>query len=190
MLIPNIWLPRIYQRPAWAAWRKRGIRRSLLVWHRRAGKDDVALHKAAVAAHVRVATYWHLLPEYEQARKAIWAAVNPHTGMRRIDEAFPLELRESTDEQEMFIRFKIGSTWQVIGCDNYDSLVGTPPAGIVFSEWAQANPVRGAIWRRSWLRTTAGRSSSRRREGATTPSRCSRWAARLRLVLAAADGRR
>ena len=116
-------------------------------------------------AHIRVATYWHLLPEYEQARKAIWNAVNPHTGMRRIDEAFPQRAAGNTDEQEMFIRFKNGITWQVIGCDNYKSLVGTPPAGMVFSEWAKASPARGLTWRRSWSRTTAGRCSSPRREG-------------------------
>lgn len=98
------------------------------------------LHRTAIAAHERVATYWHCLPEYEQARKAIWAAVNPHTGKRRIDEAFPHELRESKDEQQMFIRFKNGSTWQVIGSDRYNSLVGAGVAGVTFSEWALCNP--------------------------------------------------
>lgn len=137
--LPNGWTPRWYQRPAWEAW-EQGCKRELLIWHRRAGKDDVALHKAAVAAHLRPATYWHMLPEYAQARKAIWNAVNPHTGRRRIDEAFPHELRTNTNEQEMFIRFKSGSTWQVVGSDRYDSLVGTPPAGVVLSEWALANP--------------------------------------------------
>ncbi|WP_052120224.1 hypothetical protein [Inquilinus limosus] len=137
--IPNGWSPRWYQRPSWDAW-EQGCKRELLIWHRRAGKDDVALHKAAVAAHLRPATYWHMLPEYAQARKAIWAAVNPHTGRRRIDEAFPLELRANTNEQEMFIRFKTGATWQVVGSDRYNSLVGTPPAGVVLSEWALANP--------------------------------------------------
>ena len=37
----------------------------------------------------RSASYWHLLPEASQGRKAIWDAINPHTGGRRIDEAFP-----------------------------------------------------------------------------------------------------
>ena len=81
-----------------------------------------------------------MLPEYSQARKAIWNAINPHTGRRRIDEAFPHELRESTNDNEMFIRFKCGSTWQVVGSDRYDSLVGTPPVGVVLSEWALADP--------------------------------------------------
>jgi hypothetical protein len=66
--------------------------------------------------------------------------VNPHTGKRRIDEAFPKELRETTLNNEMFIRFKNGSTWQAIGSDNYNSLVGSPPIGVVFSEWALARP--------------------------------------------------
>jgi phage terminase large subunit len=90
-----------------------------------------------------VATYWHMLPEYAQARKAIWNAINPHTGIRRIDEAFPQAIRASTNEQEMFIRFINGSTWQVVGSDSYNSLVGTPPYGLVMSEWALADP---AAW--------------------------------------------
>lgn len=98
------------------------------------------LHHAAISAHERVATYWHCLPEYEQARKAIWNAVNPHTGRRRIDEAFPDEIRAGKDEQQMFIRFKNGSTWQVIGSDRYNSLVGSGVAGVTFSEFALCNP--------------------------------------------------
>lgn len=108
--------------------------------HRRWGKDEIALNFAAVAAMQEPATYWHMLPEYAQARKAIWNAINPHTGERRIDETFPLEIRANTNEQEMFIRFKNGATWQVVGSDSYKHLVGAPPKGIVFSEWAKANP--------------------------------------------------
>lgn len=81
-----------------------------------------------------------MLPEYAQARKAIWNAVDPHTGRRRIDDAFPLELRENTNEHEMFIRFKSGATWQVVGSDNYKNLVGAGVKGVVFSEWAKADP--------------------------------------------------
>lgn len=119
---------------------ERGGKRALGIWHRRAGKDDVLLHRTAVAAFERPATYWTALPEYAQARKALWAAVNPHTGKRRIDEAFPLELRETTNEQEMFIRFVNGSTWQLVGSDRYNSLVGAGVAGVTFSEFALANP--------------------------------------------------
>lgn len=137
--LPNGWAPRSYQRPFWD-YLENGGKRAIGIWHRRAGKDDVMLHRAAVAAFERQATYWHCLPEYAQARKAIWTAVNSHTGKRRIDEAFPHELRAATNDNEMFIRFKNGSTWQVIGSDRYNSLVGAGVAGVTFSEWALCNP--------------------------------------------------
>lgn len=100
-----------------------------------------------MSAVQRVAGYWHMLPEYAQARKAIWAAVNPHTGKRRIDEAFPHVLRRATRENEMMIVLRNGSTWQVVGSDRYDSLVGSSPAGIVYSEWALSNPSARAYFR-------------------------------------------
>lgn len=90
--------------------------------------------------NMRVANYWHCLPEYTQARKAIWTAINPHTGKLRIDEAFPHEIRENTRNDDMSITFKSGSSWRVVGSDNPNSLVGATPFGIVFSEWALSNP--------------------------------------------------
>lgn len=88
-----------------------------------------------------------MLPEYAQARKAIWDAINPTTGKRRIDEAFPPEIRSYTRNDEMQIGLKVGSSWQVVGSDRYDSLVGTTPIGIVYSEWALANPAVRAYLR-------------------------------------------
>lgn len=132
--------------PAWKYLEAGGLL-AYLIWHRRSGKDDLALNWAASAAHRRIGTYWHMLPEASQARKAIWEAIDSHTGKRRIDQAFPKEIRETTRENEMFIRFKCGSTWQVLGSDNYDSLVGSPPVGVVASEWALANPKSWAYLR-------------------------------------------
>ena len=143
----NGWRPRDYQRPLWDAWIKEETKRVLGIWHRRAGKDEVCLHGTAIKAMERPANYWHCLPEYTQARKAIWDAVNAHTGKRRIDEAFPAEIIESRNDQEMKIRFKNGSSWQVIGSDRYDSLVGAGVAGVTFSEWALANPASWAYIR-------------------------------------------
>lgn len=135
----NSWQPRPHQRKLWDAL-ENGATRAIEIAHRRWGKDEVALHYAATQAIQAPATYWHMLPEYSQARKAIWNAINPHSGIRRIDEAFPEEIRESTNDHEMFIRFVTGATWQVVGSDSYKSLVGSPPKGIVFSEWAKAHP--------------------------------------------------
>jgi phage terminase large subunit len=137
--LPWNWKPRPDQMELWLYLERGGLRADMVA-HRRWGKDDVSLHWTARAAHQRVGVYWHMLPEANQARKAIWDAVNPKTGKRRIDEAFPIELRAATREDAMFIKFKNGSTWQVIGSDNYNSLVGSPPIGVVFSEWALAKP--------------------------------------------------
>lgn len=132
--------PRGYQLPVFQA-AERGIKRFWLCWHRRAGKDEVCMHNTALRAMLEPGTYWHCLPEYAQARKAIWDAVNPKTGKRRIDEVFPPEIRKRTREDEMFFEFKNGSTWQLVGSDRYDSLVGAGPRGIVFSEYALSDPM-------------------------------------------------
>lgn len=138
----NNWTPRDYQLPLWAYF-EQGGKRAEAIWHRRSGKDEVAMHLAATQMMQRTGNYWHMLPHATQARKAIWEAVNPHTGMRRIDEAFPHELRTSTRDTDMFIRLHGGSSWQVVGSDNFESLIGSPPIGISWSEWAQSDP-------RSW----------------------------------------
>jgi len=137
--LPHNWSPREYQRPLWN-YLSRGGRYAVECAHRRWGKDEVTLHHTACAAHERPGNYAHMLPEYSQARKAIWNATNPHTGKKRIDEAFPQELRAYTREQEMIIGFHNNATWQVVGSDNYDSLMGTSFAGMVMSEYALGNP--------------------------------------------------
>lgn len=137
--IPNGWRPRSYQLSTWKALTS-GIRRVDVAAHRRWGKDDLSLHWTATQMVQFPGTYWHLLPEASQARKAIWDAVNPHTGKKRIDEAFPPAIRARTRDQEMAIELVNGATWQVLGSDNYDSLVGSPPRGVVFSEWSLARP--------------------------------------------------
>jgi phage terminase large subunit len=142
----NGWKRRDYQAPLWR-YLKNGGKRAVAVWHRRAGKDDVALHFAAIEAHKRPQNIWHTLPEYAQGRKALWTAVNAHTGKRRIDEAFPHELRANTNDTEMLIRFHSGSTWQIIGSDQYNRTVGSSPGCIIYSEWALANPSAWAYHR-------------------------------------------
>lgn len=139
LVLPNGWAPRPYQKPLWA-YLSGGGKRAVAKWHRRAGKDDVFLHHTACGAHERVGNYWYMLPEYSQARKSMWDAVNPHSGKRRIDEAFPKEIRRRYSEQEMMIGFHNGSTFQLVGSDNFNSLVGSPPVGLVFSEFALSNP--------------------------------------------------
>jgi len=144
--LPNNWVPRGYQREAWN-YLERGGKHAELIWARRSGKDEVALHRTAVAAFERIGCYWHMLPMAAQARKAIWNAVNPRSGKKRIDEAFPEAIRRKKNDQEMYIEFINGSTWQVLGSDNYNAMVGAPPVGIVYSEWALSNPAAKAYLR-------------------------------------------
>lgn len=144
--LPLSWVPRGYQSGLWEYLRGGG-KRADVVAHRRWGKDEVALHWAAAAASTKAGTYWHLLPEASQGKKAIWDAVNPHTGERRIDEAFPAKFRKGVWASEMKIELTNGSIWQVVGSDNYDSLVGSSPRGVVFSEWSLAKPEAWAFIR-------------------------------------------
>ena len=137
--LPIDWEPRPHQQELWEALLG-GAKRADVVAHRRWGKDEVALHWAAWAAHDRVGGYWHLLPEANQGRRAIWDAVNPHTGRRRIEEAFPSIMQPRFKDSDMMVELGNGSTWQVGGSDNYDRLVGSSVTGVVLSEWALAKP--------------------------------------------------
>lgn len=130
--------------------------RGVCVAHRRWGKDDVALHFTACASHLRVGNYWHMLPKYEQCRKAIWDAINPRTGKKRIDEVFPESIRRKTNQQEMKIELNCGSIWQLVGSDNYNSYVGSPPIGVVFSEWSLANPLAWSLGIRPIIEENGG----------------------------------
>jgi phage terminase large subunit len=136
---PKVWRPRDYQWELWDYLNGGGLRADVVA-HRRWGKDEVALNWTAAASRRRIGSYWHLLPEASQARKAIWDAVNPHTGIKRVTEAFPPWMRKGRKSTEMKLELSNGSTWQVAGSDNYDSLVGSSPAGVVFSEWSLAKP--------------------------------------------------
>jgi phage terminase large subunit len=143
LIIPAYgWKPRTSQKPLWNAFMASDFRdfRGSLVAHRRQGKDTISLQLTLQSMLARPGTYWHLLPAYNQARKAIWTAINPHTGRRIIDEVFPHEIRAKTREQEMAVFLKNGAVWQVMGSDNTDTLVGSPPLGLVFSEYALSNP--------------------------------------------------
>ena len=120
----------------------RQYKRGISICHRRYGKDELTMRAAFIASQIRPGNYWHCLPKLEQCKKAIWYATNPHTGKRRIDECFPDEFvkRNGKKASDLLIEFENGSTWQLIGSDNYNSAVGSSPCGIVFSEWALAMP--------------------------------------------------
>ena len=141
--IPNNWALRPYQRPAWYYMQNGGLhgKRMALVWHRRAGKDAFSINLTAWAAMQRPGLYWHMAPTTAQARKIIWTGMSKE-GVRYIDQAFPPTIRaKRPNDTEMKIELKNGSIWQCVGSDNYNSLVGANPVGMVWSEWSLADPM-------------------------------------------------
>lgn len=139
--LPHDWRPRSYQLKLWD-YLEKGGKRAVAVWHRRAGKDSLSVNWTAVAASRRVGVYWHMLPTQAQARKVIWDGIDKF-GRRIVDQAFPSSLIKKTNDQDMKIELINGSIWQCVGSDNFNSLVGANPIGIVFSEYSIANP---AAW--------------------------------------------
>lgn len=118
------------------------------VWHRRGGKDDTALNFTALASQVRVGSYWHLFPQYKQAKKAIWN--EKRTDGRRYLDIFPgfstpkstggkFGMVERKREDEMFLEFTNGSSYQLIGADDFNNLVGANPVGLIVSEYPLIN---------------------------------------------------
>ena len=152
------WRPRPWQVPVWMALQS-GIRYVLVIAHRRFGKDDIGLRWISVAATKRWANYFYFLPEQEHCRRAIWTAINPHTGVRRLDETFPPWWRDGPLlEQEMVVRGRgftpqgqampagtTGSRISFLGSDNWNTIIGSGPVGLVYSEWKIADPVSFAM---------------------------------------------
>ena len=132
------WPFRPYQQDAIDAF-DAGKRRQLLIWHRRAGKDCFGLSLARREAQLNVGGYWHFFPKHVQARRAIWNGVDPKLGRNFIDVAFG-DILAHRNNTEMFLELDSGSTWQLLGSDNYDRLVGGNARGVIFSEWALCDP--------------------------------------------------
>jgi hypothetical protein len=151
IVLPHNWEPREYQLPTYRYMRGPAPRkRAVFVCHRRGGKDLMSVSIIATAAMERVGAYWHMYPEFKQARSAIWNGITSEgepgnegaRGTKFLDH-IPGSLVERAYANEMRIKFINGSNYYLVGSDNYDGLMGTNPVGIVFSEWSLMNP---ACW--------------------------------------------
>lgn len=136
--LPHGFTPRDYQR-RYMGYYDHGGKRGVWVWHRRAGKDVTALHQTVKMAHERKGMYWHCLPTYRQAKKAIWDGFT-RDGKRIIDAVFPPAIVKRKNESEMLVELKCGSMVQLVGSDTIDNLVGAGPAGVTFSEFSISKP--------------------------------------------------
>lgn len=133
--------PRPYQKKFIQALNS-GTKRAVWVVHRRGGKDVTAFNWAILQLLLNPGwTAFHILPTYSQAKKVIWDS-STNDGQRILDY-IPKECIESKNGHEMKIRLSNGSLYQLIGSDNIDSLVGSNPKIIIFSEYAIQSP---AAW--------------------------------------------
>lgn len=127
------WRLRDYQHPLWD-YLEGGGTRAVINWHRRAGKDLFGINRIAWCMTQRPGLYWHVFPTYNQGRKIIWEGYRNDGVPYR--HAFPAQLVSSENNTEMRLSLSIGSTYQVVGADDPDRLVGANPIGIILSEFA------------------------------------------------------
>lgn len=131
--LPYNFKPRKYQLPILKALDS-GIKRAVWVAHRRSGKDVTILNWCIKRLMQEVCTCFYITPSYAQGKKIIWDAINID-GFRLLDH-FPPQIVENKNQQEMKVKLINGSIFQIVGSENIDSLVGTNPKIIVFSEYA------------------------------------------------------
>jgi phage terminase large subunit len=144
--------PRGYQQQFWDVfspnlydWKNAPIKRAMMVWHRRSGKDLTALNFVEKAMCMRSGVYYHFLPTYTQAKKVIWDGKDKE-GETFLSN-FNAQLFDGDPHQtELKIKYRptthapSGSIYQLIGGDQIDTIVGTNPVGVIFSEFPLMNP--------------------------------------------------
>lgn len=136
--LPYMYDWRGYQLPFWQAMDS-GIRRAVLVWHRRAGKEKTCWNYLIMQACKKVGIYYYFFPHFSQGRKILWDGVDK-AGFRFLNHLPPELVEGNPNSTEMKIRLKNGSLIQIIGTNNVDSIVGTNPCGCVFSEYSLQDP--------------------------------------------------
>jgi len=150
--VPYKFKPRDYQVPFWRAMDS-GLKRGIQVWHRRSGKDKNDINFMVKKMFERVGLYLYYFPTMTLGRKALWDGLD-RDGFPMLGH-FPKEaMRGNPNNQEMRIRMKNGSIFQVVGTDRLE-VVGTNPIGVVFSEFSKQNP-RGWEYVRPILRENGG----------------------------------
>lgn len=135
--IPYNFTPYDYQVPLYDCI-PNGYNRGFAIMHRRAGKDKVFMNILARESVKRVGTYFYILPYYKQARIIIWEGVD-NDGFRFRDH-IPPPLVARRENQQMVMELINGSVIRFLGSDNIDSIVGTNPVGVLFSEYPLHKP--------------------------------------------------
>lgn len=141
--LPHQFIPRPYQEDffhSFIHWIQANIKRFVVIWHRRAGKDKTAWQCMIYWALQRKWVYYYIFPEYEQGRKIFWDGID-NDWMKMIDH-IPKELIANTNDQQMKITLINGSIIQIIGTDRkINNIVGWNPVWCIFSEYSISNPL-------------------------------------------------
>ena len=125
---------RPYQQLVLDAIENKGYKKACVIMARRAGKDVTAFWLCVRQALKKVCNIFYIAPSYTMAKRIIWNSIMADG--RRFLDLIPSELIENMNSQELLIRFKNGSTIQLIGALNYNNLVGSNAYGVVFTEYA------------------------------------------------------
>lgn len=137
--LPRNFKTRDYQAKVFDAFFNKGFKRFAEIWHRRSGKDKTFLNLMIAASQERVGTYFYCLPELKQAKRVIWKNID--SDGRPFLDHIPASMIKKKHNTEMSIELTNGSIIQMGGADYYDSLMGTNPIGIVYSEYSIMNPL-------------------------------------------------
>ena len=138
--IPYHFEPRDYQIPIFEAIDE-GVKRIIMVWHRRAWKDKACFNIIVKKAAEDVWIYYYVFPTYSQGKKAVWDWIDKDWW--KTIKHIPDEIIKRKNDTEMKVELINGSIIQIIGSDNVDSIVWTNPIWIVFSEYSLQSP---AVW--------------------------------------------
>lgn len=137
--IPYNFKARDYQIPLLRAM-DNWIKRAVIIWHRRTGKDKTCFNLCIKKALERVWTYFYIFPTYAQWKKAIWDWIDKD--WFKILSHIPDVILKNKNQTEMKIELKNWSIIQVVWTDwnNIDRLVWTNPIWCIFSEYSIQNP--------------------------------------------------
>lgn len=127
--------PRDYQEALFDAMFNRDIKRIILCWARRGGKDFALFNAAVRWCLKKPCSVYYAGETYGAIRQIIWE--NKTNDGRPFLDYIPQNLIEKKNESRMRITFKNGSILQFVGADSHKtSFRGSNPTLVVLSEFA------------------------------------------------------
>jgi len=135
--IPHLLKPRHYQLDFLNAVAK-GMNVCSVI-HRRAGKDTISIQAILLRALQVVGVHIYLAPLLTQIRQIAWSGITG-SGMPFISY-IPECLIAGKNDARMEIKLINGSIIKFSGSNNFDSLMGTNPQTIIYSEYSLHHPL-------------------------------------------------